>query len=95
MVWNYLLFTTGKSAKVVENVNQNRSGEWSSHIHGVLSLTAAGGLKAPPLPRTLGFLSLCSSSSSSTFHPPEQQSCFHRLKEEKITINHRLLAVAD
>lgn len=37
MVWKYLLCIMGKSTKVVENVNQNYSEEWNSHIHGVLS----------------------------------------------------------
>lgn len=37
MFLNYLLFILGKSTKVIENVNQNYSEEWSSHIQGFLS----------------------------------------------------------
>lgn len=71
MVWKYLLCIMGKSTKVVENVNQNYSEEWNSHIHGVLlaaksALAVMGGMKAPQ--RNIRFsFSLCSSSSWSTF----------------------------
>lgn len=66
MVWNYLLCIMGNSTKVVENVNQNCSGEWSSHVQGVLSFTAVGGRAVPQWNMRFSF-SLCSSTSSSTF----------------------------
>lgn len=66
MVWSYLLCIMGNSTKVVENVNQNCSGEWNSHVHGVLSFAAVGGRGGPQWSVGLSF-SLCSSASSSTF----------------------------
>lgn len=61
MVWDSLLSKMGKSMKVAENINQNYSEEWRSHIHGILSAAkegfgCSGRAESTPL-ETLGFLS--------------------------------------
>lgn len=42
MVRDYMLSIMGESMKVVGNINQNYSEEWSSHIHGILSAAKEG-----------------------------------------------------
>lgn len=86
MVRDYLLSIIGKSMKVVGNINQNYSEEWSSHIHGILSAAkegfgCSGRAESTPV-ETLVFSFSLFLQWYVYFHPPEQQSQFHRLKRK-------------